>query len=566
MPCPTITTIQPTECIGNSLAAINNNFNNLKTAICDTQLGISVQDEGNTLGTGINMLNFTGKGVNAINSGNITTVNIPGPEEKLLVSKLEEQGLNSGGGQNNFFILNNGSLRVTGVNTLGELGIGRDGVSRIPRISAFNPPLEVNEGISKLYTQGQVTFVITTNGRLYGAGQNNQAQLGLGHLANPVRVFTRINVTGDLSVTPADPIVQIATGTSAISTNITVFARTASGRLFVWGNNRFGQAGIGAAGRGAAANILTPQPVFGNGTVKYVASGGSNGATTTFVVDSNDKLWVTGRNQDGQAGIGNSVPANITTFLPSFGFPANYKINKIRVGGRADNITCWVTLQDGTLWAAGFNNVGQASGSTSVTILKNFTRVNGFSDSDFVEDVVAHADSGVTTVWALIRDGDAYRLKGWGTDSEGCLGLNSVAKKRVPVDNSTWPWLTTGAKVKQVVVAGDNAHKTTLVLDTNNILWAAGSNYTGLLGVGELRTTRAFNDQFRRVLFNPALGVPVEIRSTNNDSTFANFLVLLNTGLVLGWGYNNGLSNQLGVDPDYQIAYVTIPSIVQIVI
>jgi hypothetical protein len=45
MSCPTITTIQPTECIGNSLNTINNNYQSLKTGVCDNQ------DQINTLRT-----------------------------------------------------------------------------------------------------------------------------------------------------------------------------------------------------------------------------------------------------------------------------------------------------------------------------------------------------------------------------------------------------------------------------------------------------------------------------------------------------------------------------------
>lgn len=37
MSCPTIVTIQPTECIGNSLNTINNNYQSLKTGLCDNQ-------------------------------------------------------------------------------------------------------------------------------------------------------------------------------------------------------------------------------------------------------------------------------------------------------------------------------------------------------------------------------------------------------------------------------------------------------------------------------------------------------------------------------------------------
>jgi prophage DNA circulation protein len=41
MSCPTVTTIQKTECIGNSLVTINSNFATLKDAACDNQSQIN---------------------------------------------------------------------------------------------------------------------------------------------------------------------------------------------------------------------------------------------------------------------------------------------------------------------------------------------------------------------------------------------------------------------------------------------------------------------------------------------------------------------------------------------
>lgn len=60
MSCPTITKIQPTECIGNSLNTINNNYQALKTGVCDNQ------DQINTLRTLLYEL-----------SSNMMTLNVP---------------------------------------------------------------------------------------------------------------------------------------------------------------------------------------------------------------------------------------------------------------------------------------------------------------------------------------------------------------------------------------------------------------------------------------------------------------------------------------------------------
>jgi hypothetical protein len=50
MSCPTVVTIQPTECIGNSLNTINANYQSLRTGVCDNQ------EQINTLRTLLNDL------------------------------------------------------------------------------------------------------------------------------------------------------------------------------------------------------------------------------------------------------------------------------------------------------------------------------------------------------------------------------------------------------------------------------------------------------------------------------------------------------------------------------
>ena len=603
MACPEITTIPKTECIGNSLITINSNFDTLKNAICDisvNETGVAIEDEGNPIGINIDTVNFIGAGVSTIVQGNRAQVNIPGVE-LIKVSRLEEQGSNSGGGRNNFFILNDGSLRVVGLNTEGELGVGyAERFVQTPRVAGFFPPLELGEGILKLYSQFRNTYVITTFGRVYATGRNNQGQAGIGNLRQPVVVFTFVNVIGE-SVTPLNPvtnpvpgyaaaklqgnkIIQLTTGSGSRGNLLTIFALSETGRVFVWGANNRGQAGL-------------PQQVTGNfivspresstftGRGRLIASGGNNGATTTFVVDDKDKLYVVGRNQDGQAGIGANIPGflDLTSFREVVGLPFDYRVNNIHVGGTLDEITTYVTLKDGTLYAAGRSRNGAIPGiagtgaapgfigdARTAASSPSFVRVQGFTDADFIEDVSVHIDSEAITCWALIRDGiSGYRVKCWGNNSFGQLGLGTVAVGVSVTENPNWPWLSTpGVKVSQIVVGGSGLQKATLVLDTANRLWAAGFGQTGLMGNG-LRTTanNALNSRtFQRVLFNPGLGYPVQIRSTNNDSVntgnHANFLALLNTGKVLAWGYDQPLIGQLGVDTTPGIT--TIPSLVQI--
>lgn len=574
MSCPQVIVIPKSECIGNSLASLNYNFAVLREAICNLRLGISIFKDGTEISSNVYGINFIGPGVTVTAANNsIANVTITRPQPggntviqtpTIGVKRLEEQSLNGGGGRNNFFILNDGSLRVCGRNTYGELGVGIADSVTLPRIAGFSPSLELDEYVDKVYTHGNVTFIITTKGRLYGAGFNLHGQLGQGDNILNYPFFRFINVLGetiapfDFQTNPIpgyaaalqDPVVKIATGTGADSNFITIFALTQSGALYAWGDNSRGQTSIPKSTRNATEIITFPQRIFSTGgTIVDVQSGGNNKATTVFVKDSRGKVFVCGRNQDGQAGINNRV-TDITTFVEVQGLPYNYVARNIRVGGNTDNISVWITLSDGSLWAAGFDNNGQVSGNLKKREQQNrfnnafqpfFDEVDGFLDTEFVDDIVAHADRDCTTVFALIVDGEGYKLKCWGNNTTGQLGLGPIGlllNSVEPTYNPDWPWLLTGAKVVDAVIAGDGPAKTVLVLDTNNNLWAAGFGRTGLLGRGQLVDSQSFV----RVLYNKAFGLPVQIRSTNNDSGYANFVVLLNTGRVLAWGYDSDTS------------------------
>jgi hypothetical protein len=114
-----------------------------------------------------------------------------------------------------------------------------------------------------------------------------------------------------------------------------------NGTLWAWGNNEYGQLGIGNN-----TNANTPQQVGTDNKWVSVAAG----LTYSLALKSDGTLWAWGSNSDGQLGIGNtnntSTPQQVGT---------DNKWVSVAAGLRHT----LALKSDGTLWAWGNNIFGQ---------------------------------------------------------------------------------------------------------------------------------------------------------------------------------------------------------------
>ena len=184
-------------CMGDSLQYININFDYIDQTLIDLSTNIT---------------NLSAQVASCCGSFLSGPVPGPGPgpgpgPAAPRVTGLVEQTLGGGNSSSNMFIISDGSMRVIGRSSNGELGIGKvpaAAVNEVPRMPLFNPALEVGETITSVIPQGNCTFVITSFGRLYGAGENGHYQLGLGDTVDRY-VFTRIFLTvGEVDVPLSD--------------------------------------------------------------------------------------------------------------------------------------------------------------------------------------------------------------------------------------------------------------------------------------------------------------------------------------------------------------------------
>ncbi len=231
--------------------------------------------------------------------------------------------------------------------------------------------------------------------------------------------------------------------------------------LWVWGRNDVGQLGLGDV-------VHRSSPVQISGPVNW--SNISGGASSLLAVKNDNTLWAWGDNSKGQHGqqdggiyLRRSSPVQIGTLTSWL---------HVHIGGVAGAVA---VKTDGTLWAWGGNNYGELG-------LGNSGAAGATSRSSPVQ-------VGTLATWsktAAARGGSSFGIKtdgtlwAWGANVEnsvhGVLGLGDVVSRSSPVQVGT---LATWSSI----VSG---WWTTFAIKTDGTLWGWGRTSTyGELGMGD---------------------------------------------------------------------------------
>lgn len=182
-------------------------------------------------------------------------------------------------------LMNDGSVSAWGWNTKGQVGPGSSKVAIPTKVSQLGTATQV--------AAGRAHSLALVGGDVYTWGDNAFGQLG--RTANTVKNPTPTKVDGLPSIS------FIAGGRD------TSFAISTTGALWAWGNNSYGQAGVGTVGAGSA----TPRLVPGTGAYTHVESG----ADHTIARKTDGTVWTWGRNRYGQlgySGANRAVPTRVT--------------------------------------------------------------------------------------------------------------------------------------------------------------------------------------------------------------------------------------------------------------
>jgi alpha-tubulin suppressor-like RCC1 family protein len=245
-----------------------------------------------------------------------------------------------------------GQLYGFGANEFGQLGNAVGNLS--PEAHPLPEPVDLpgeSGPVTRIAAGSEHSLAVTSTGQLYSFGENASGQLGTTTnsgtpKANPVPTLVSLP-------SGSPPVTEVAAGSSFS------LAVTATGQLYGFGENQFGQLGNTTNNSSGAANP-TPTPVIlpaATGPVTEVAAG----AFFSLAVTSTGQLFSFGANDRGQLG----SPTNSGTITPN---PTPTLVNLPSGSGAVTEIAAGYRFalaltSSGRLYGFGENQFGQL-GST----------------------------------------------------------------------------------------------------------------------------------------------------------------------------------------------------------
>ena len=359
------------------------------------------------------------------------------------------------GGSHTVEVKSDGSLWGWGANGSGQLGDGGVTDHLSPELigsgfaTAVPESLHAAAGALHPIAAGYLhTLAVKENGTLWAWGDNTYGQLGLSTSSGGHYSPEQVGEDTDWAAVAA-------------GTNFSLALKT-NGSLWAWGDNTYGQLGIGTS-----ASWDRPQQIGTSRDWVSIVAGGAN----AFGLKTDGSLWAWGDNGSGQLGIGtmdvlrHDAPTQVGS-TPAAG-SAGWRM--LASGG---SFTVGVKT-DGTLWAWGENSYGQlgkgtVGGALVVAPLK-------VSDATDWYEVAARGPFVLATRVNLNASALAVTLWAWGNNQMGQLGLGT------PFGSHPSPQQV-GSSTKWYAIAAGGSHS--LAVNGDAELWAWGLNGNGQLGIG----------------------------------------------------------------------------------
>jgi alpha-tubulin suppressor-like RCC1 family protein len=302
-------------------------------------------------------------------------------------------------------------------------------------------------------------------------------------------IGNRSNRTVPIEVDNLDGIVAVAAGEDHS------LALSANGLVWAWGRNNNGQLGNGTTS-GVFGGETTPVQVQGVHNIQALAAGSQH----SLALKTDGTVWAWGSNFRGKLGTGDTSDRNLPVQVE--------RLPRARAIAAGSSFSLAVDV-DGFVWIWGTSALGDEVGGVSLRPVQ----VAGLNR---IQAVAARESSAL----ALDQDG---RIWAWGGNRGGELGDGTTLDRAIPVR------IEGPEDVVSIALGSYHA----LALTAAGTVWAWGGNTVGQLGIGSVTDPRLTPDLV------PGLTSVRAIAAGGNHA-----LALLRCGQLWVWGQN--LYGQLG--------------------
>jgi uncharacterized repeat protein (TIGR02543 family) len=229
---------------------------------------------------------------------------------------------------NHSSILNStGRVFVWGNNAWGQLGDGTNTDRNVPTEITSRFQLISGDKIISLSLALSTSSAVSSTGRVFMWGSNYYGSVGNGTYSYYSTVPTEI--TSRFPLTSDDKIVSLSLGTNYSS------ALSSNGRVFMWGKNDEGQLGDGTnTNRNVPSEITSLFPLISGDKITSL----SLAESTSSALSSSGRVFTWGYNRDGRLGDGTNTNRNVPTEITSaFSLVGSDKINSLSLGSNSSS-------------------------------------------------------------------------------------------------------------------------------------------------------------------------------------------------------------------------------------
>ncbi len=297
------------------------------------------------------------------------------------------------GNQQQAILTSHGRVFMWGRNSSGQLGNGTNTASPTPVDITSQFTLRTDESITKVVTSQWFTGALTSQGRVFIWGSNN-GRFGNGTYASS---NTPVDVTRHINTDPAELITNLSLG------NYHVSALTSFGRIFLWGENGFGQLGTGFShDQKEPVDIFMS---FGLDDNEYIASV-ELGGYHSFAMTTEGRLFVWGSNYSGQLGTNSSLTENLPTeILVDLGYIQKLYVSDSPIENQTFTLSIFPIFEMTNLESIKINTTHYDS--------SHFTNVNGRIDVTILMNEVYKTNPAFKIHYFKLTDGTLVKSRGF---------------------------------------------------------------------------------------------------------------------------------------------------------